>query len=72
MVLADLMPSFCRSWLVVLSPSVIEEMKRIIRDSEITKEDDSNWPAPDKDGRQELEIKLDKEHISFTVSHEKS
>eukprot|EP01034_Spumella_vulgaris_P026221 gene26221-32761_t len=47
---------------------VIEEMKRIIRESEITKEDDSNWPAPDRVGRQELEIKFDKEHINFTAS----
>ncbi len=52
---------------VNLGPFVIEEIKRIIRDSEITKEDDHNWPAPDKIGRQELEIKLDREHISFSV-----
>lgn len=51
-----------------LSPLVIEEFKRIIADSEITREDDHNWPEPDKIGRQELEIKMDKEHISFTVS----
>lgn len=43
-------------------------MKRIIRESEITKEDDHNWPAPDRVGRQELEIKLDNDHISFTVT----
>ncbi len=54
--------------IVTLSPTVIEEFKRIIRESEITKEDDSNWPAPDRVGRQELEVKLDREHISFTVS----
>ncbi len=52
---------------VQLGPLVIEEMKRIIRESEITKEDDHNWPPPDRVGRQELEIKLDNEHISFTV-----
>jgi hypothetical protein len=53
---------------VTLSKTVIEELKRIIRESEITKEDDHNWPAPDRMGRQELEIKIDREHISFTVS----
>jgi len=53
---------------VKLSPLVIEEFKRIIADSEITREDDHNWPEPDKIGRQELEIRMDKEHISFTVS----
>lgn len=52
---------------VKLSPLVIEEIKRIIGESEITKEDDRNWPEPDKNGRQELEIKMNKEHISFTV-----
>jgi Mago nashi protein len=50
-----------------LSKSVIDEVKRIIRESEITAEDDSNWPQPDRDGRQELEIKIGKEHISFNV-----
>jgi len=51
---------------VMLSASVIEEIKRIIRESEVTKGDDSKWPAPNRDGKQELEIKLDREHISFT------
>ena len=53
---------------VTLGPAVIEEIKRIIAESEITKEDDRNWPVPDKIGRQELEIKINKEHISFTSS----
>lgn len=52
---------------VNVGPAVVEEFKRIIKESEITKEDDRNWPPPDKIGRQELEIKMDKEHISFTV-----
>lgn len=59
---------YCLCATVTLSPSVVEEMKRIIRESEVTKEDDHNWPAPDRVGRQELEIKIDNEHISFTVS----
>lgn len=53
--------------IVKLSPLVIEEFKRIISESEITREDDNNWPEPDKVGRQELEIKIDNQHISFTV-----
>lgn len=32
------------------------------------REDDHNWPEPDRVGRQELEVKLGNEHISFTVS----
>ena len=47
----------------------MREFKRIIQESEITKEDDHNWPEPDRVGRQELEIKIGSEHISFTVSH---
>ena len=32
------------------------------------KEDDINWPEPDRIGRQELEIVMGNEHISFTTS----
>lgn len=32
------------------------------------KEDDNNWPEPDNVGRQELEIVMGNEHISFTTS----
>jgi hypothetical protein len=32
------------------------------------KEDDNNWPEPDHIGRQELEIVMGNEHISFTTS----
>jgi len=46
---------------------MISEIKRIIKDSEIMKEDDSKWPQKNKDGRQELEIRLGSEHISFEV-----
>jgi protein mago nashi len=46
---------------------VIQEIKRIIQDSEIMKEDDTKWPQKNKDGRQELEIRLGNEHISFEV-----
>ncbi|CAF1168115.1 unnamed protein product [Didymodactylos carnosus] len=47
---------------------VIEELKRIVNDSDIMKEDDAVWPPPDRVGRQELEIVLGEEHISFTTS----
>jgi protein mago nashi len=35
---------------------------------QIMKEDDANWPPPDKVGRQELEIILGEQHISFTTT----
>ena len=46
---------------------MISEMKRIIKESEIMKEDDTKWPQKNKDGKQELEIRLGNEHISFEV-----
>jgi protein mago nashi len=73
---------------VYVGPAVAEELKRIVRESEITKcvaarraalgerrltdrEDDSAWPKKNVVGRQELEVRLDKEHISFEVGTSK-
>ncbi len=36
--------------------------------SQILDEDDALWPQPDRVGRQELEIVVGDEHISFTTS----
>ena len=47
---------------------IYSELKRIIEDSEILKEDDNLWPRPDRVGRQELEVVLGEDHISFTTS----
>lgn len=33
------------------------------------REDDKNWPEPDRVGKQELEIRLGDEHIRFTVRY---
>lgn len=46
----------------------MKELRRIIDESEILKEDDANWPMPDRGGRQELEIVRGNEHISFTTA----
>ncbi|KXS22427.1 protein mago nashi [Gonapodya prolifera JEL478] len=53
---------------VYVSPSVVNELRRVIQESEIMKEDDKLWPMPDRVGRQELEVVLNNEHISFTTS----
>jgi protein mago nashi len=53
---------------VFLTPAVLKECKRIVSESEILKEDDNNWPEPDRVGKQELEIVLGNEHISFATS----
>ena len=55
-------------FVVTVSQNVVDEVKRIIVDSEITREDDHSWPEPDRVGRQELEVKMGSEHIHFTVS----
>lgn len=51
-----------------VSQVVIDEIRHIVKSSEIMKEDDAKWPQKNKDGRQELEIRIGNEHISFEVS----
>ena len=41
---------------------------RILLMMNVHREDDTKWPQKNKDGRQELEIRLGSEHISFEVS----
>lgn len=54
---------------VFVSPAVVEETRRIVLTSGITKVDDSKWNEPDStSGRQELEIKIGNEHIAFTCA----
>ncbi|XP_055327731.1 protein mago nashi-like [Paramacrobiotus metropolitanus] len=53
---------------VVVHPAVMDEVRRIISESEILRENDQKWPVPDRVGRQELEILMGSEHISFTTS----
>ncbi|KAK6958456.1 hypothetical protein Daesc_001257 [Daldinia eschscholtzii] len=38
---------------VCVSSLVVDEIKRIVKSSEIMKEDDAKWPQKNKDGRQE-------------------
>jgi protein mago nashi len=52
---------------VFVSPAVVKETRRIILESGIIKLNDSKWNEPD-DGRQELEIKIGNEHITFTCA----
>ncbi|KAG0175027.1 Protein mago nashi 2 [Apophysomyces sp. BC1034] len=48
-----------------ISPAVLDELKRIIQDSEVMKEDDTQWPPKNVVGSQELEVRMGNEHISF-------
>ncbi|CAG8811226.1 19015_t:CDS:2, partial [Dentiscutata erythropus] len=49
-------------------PLMMKELKRVIQESEIMKEDDQRWPKKNVVGRQELEIRLGNEHISFETA----
>lgn len=53
---------------VYVNRAVIDELKRIVNESDLMKEDDAVWPPQDRTGRQELEIVLGDEHISFTTA----
>ena len=53
---------------VFVSESVLKEVKRIVEESEIIREDDKNWPEPNDDGRQEFEIVSGNQHISFATA----
>eukprot|EP01111_Echinosteliopsis_oligospora_P002576 TRINITY_DN1386_c0_g1_i1.p1 TRINITY_DN1386_c0_g1~~TRINITY_DN1386_c0_g1_i1.p1 ORF type:complete len:148 (+),score=31.47 TRINITY_DN1386_c0_g1_i1:135-578(+) len=53
---------------VHISQGAIDELKRIISDAEIMKEDDKLWPEPDRIGTQELEIVSGQDHISFSTT----
>ncbi|KAM5317310.1 protein mago nashi homolog [Glossophaga mutica] len=48
--------------------SVMEKLKRITDDSEISKENEALRPPPDQVGQQEPEIVFGDEHISFTTA----
>lgn len=51
-----------------VSPLVISELKRIVQDSEIMKENDEKWPRKNIAGKQEIEVRLGSEHISFETA----
>ena len=53
---------------VYVNAAVLTELRRIIEDAEITREDDKNWPEPDRNGRQEFEVVMGNQHISFATA----
>ncbi|ODQ66734.1 hypothetical protein NADFUDRAFT_50642 [Nadsonia fulvescens var. elongata DSM 6958] len=53
---------------VAVGALVVRQLKQMIAESEILREDDSRWPEKNKDGKQELEIRAGKYHISFETS----
>ncbi|EGG23744.1 mago nashi protein [Cavenderia fasciculata] len=53
---------------VTVSKAVLEVLIKMIGESGVMQEDDKLWPEPDVVGKQELEIVLNNEHISFTTT----
>ncbi|KIO26927.1 hypothetical protein M407DRAFT_243547 [Tulasnella calospora MUT 4182] len=51
-----------------ISNLMVKELKRIVEASDITKEDDTNWPKRNIVGRQELEIRIGNDHIAFETA----
>ncbi|EPY53560.1 mago-nashi [Schizosaccharomyces cryophilus OY26] len=51
-----------------VSPLVLKEIQNIVEESEIIKESDEQWPRKNKDGKQELEIRMNGQHIMFETS----
>jgi len=50
---------------VYVSDIVLDELRTIIRESQLFKESDKQWPLPNKVGRQELEVCFDGKHKTF-------
>ena len=53
---------------VYINNIVIDDIKRIIDESEIMIQNDSKWPEPGSGGRQELEIIIGDNHICFVTN----
>lgn len=53
---------------VAVSPVVIKVLKKMIKESEILRENDTKWPPKNRDGKQELEIKFANYHVSFETA----
>lgn len=51
-----------------VSAAVIEEVKRLVVQSNVVECDDERWPQPDRNGRQELEIRLGNTHLSLVTN----
>lgn len=51
-----------------VSRAVLEEIKRLILKSGILECDDSKWPEPDRNGRQEMEVRVGNTHLSLVTN----
>mmetsp|Transcript_24808 Transcript_24808/g.60379 ORF Transcript_24808/g.60379 Transcript_24808/m.60379 type:complete len:104 (+) Transcript_24808:176-487(+) len=51
-----------------VSDAVMAQLKAIVDSSEIMQYDDSKWPEPTTQSKQEIEIVHNNEHISFSTT----
>lgn len=51
-----------------LSPAVVDQIKMLLLKHNIFLVDDQPWPEPDRNGRQELEVKMGRTHISLLTN----
>jgi protein mago nashi len=51
-----------------LSLAVVDEIKRLALSRRILECDDAKWPEPDRNGRQELELRIGNTHLSFVTN----
>lgn len=51
-----------------VAPAVLDEIKRLVIESKILQVDDALWPEPDRNGRQELEVRIGGTHVSFVTN----
>ena len=54
--------------IVWVNDIIIEEVKRIVSDANMTSYTDRKWPEPDKVGKQEMLIKLDGKECEFVTT----
>ena len=53
---------------VKCSQAIVELVKKMTIESQIFLCDDSKWPQPDRDGRQELDVLIGGTHISYSTN----
>ena len=53
---------------VYVGKIVVDEIKRIIETANITELSDADWPPPDREGRQEVEISVGGKNLMFVSS----
>eukprot|EP00796_Vickermania_ingenoplastis_P005457 gene5457-3935_t len=51
-----------------VSPAVLEQIKSLLVKQQICETNDNDWPEPDRNGRQELEVWLGGTHVSLVTN----